>query len=99
LRPLAGGGGGRPEPAPATRPASFDYIADLYYPSWLKFQPRFKQIKIRRSNFVSISKILICTNDNVSNFTDGHLKYLKFNGVLLSGMKIILKSLEFFCRT
>jgi hypothetical protein len=40
---------------------SFDYIADLYYSSWLKFQARFKQIQVRRSSFVSISKILICT--------------------------------------
>jgi hypothetical protein len=29
----------------------------------------------------------------------GHLRYLKCNGVLLSDMKIVLKSLEFYCRT
>ncbi len=29
----------------------------------------------------------------------GHLRHLKFNGVLLSDMKTVLKLLEFYCRT
>ncbi len=51
-----------------------------------KIPPRLPRLTVRKG-----------IKDGWIGWIVGHLRYLKFNGVLLSDMKLVLKSLEFYC--